>query len=344
MVKWGLMGKKKRVAVLMGGRTPEHEISLISGREVVKNLPTAKYQAIPLVISRDGATWEVVGKRGFLRAAGFTSQRPEKEWQFPKSKNLAGFADFKKLAEVVFIAMHGPFGEDGTVQGMLELLGIPYCGSGVLASSVGMNKLLFRKIMQQERILVPKFVAVREDDPFWKIYKKLGRLPYFVKPSDQGSSVGMSIVRKKKDLKRALKKAFKFGPVVLVDEYIEGLEVTCGILGEEALPLIEIIPGNEFFDYQAKYEEVGTQEIVPARISKKLTKRIQEIALRVYQTIGCRGFSRVDFILKNRREPVLLEINTIPGLTPMSLLPKAAKAAGYSYSQMLDKIVRLALE
>lgn len=295
----------------MGGKTSEHEISLISGREVVKNLPKDKYEVRSLVIPRKGKKW------------------------FPKN-----FPE----TDVAFIAMHGPYGEDGTIQGMLEMMGVPYTGSGVLASALGMDKLVFRQLMQNASIRMPKSVVV-EEAADGKV-KSLGRPPYFVKPSNQGSSVGAAIVRNKQELKMALRRARKFGKKVLIEEYVQGLEVTCAILGNNnprALPLVEIIPDNDFFDYEAKYSG-KSQEIAPARISGTLTEKVQQIALRVYKIIGCRGFARVDFILKNKQVPVVLEINTIPGLTPMSLFPKAAKAAGISYAELLDKIIQYALE
>lgn len=292
----------------MGGKTPEHEISLISGTEVVKNLPRKKYDVNSLVIPKTG-------------------KLPKK---FP-------------YTDVVFIAIHGPYGEDGTVQGMLEMMGISYTGSGVLASAVGMDKLIFKQIMQNAGIRMPKGIVV-ENEAGGKV--NLGKPPYFMKPSNQGSSVGAAIVRNQQELKEGLRLARKFGKKVLIEEYVQGLEVTCAILGNSnprALPLVEIIPGNDFFDYEAKYSG-KSQEIVPARIPNALTKKVQQIALRVYETIGCRGFARVDFILKNNKIPVVLEINTIPGLTPMSLFPKAAKAAGLSYPVLLDKIIQYALE
>ena len=337
-----------RVAVLMGGRTPEHEISLISGREVVKNLPTSKYQVFPIVISRNGREWRLTDKRSFLQVAhSFTPKKIKNDWRFPKSKKLERFTDFNNLFDVVFIAMHGPFGEDGTVQGMLELLGVPYTGPGVLASSLGMNKLAFRKVMKAEGIAVPKYLPVTHEDLDQGNLKLPRDFPLFVKPCDQGSSVGMAIVKRGEELAGAVKDALEFSPIALVDEYIEGTEVTCGILGNQqpyALPLVEIIPANEYFDYASKYEDTGTEEIVPARISPQITKKVEDISLRVYEVLGCKGFSRVDFILREGGEPVVLEINTIPGLTPMSLLPKAAEAAGISYAQLVDQIVQLALE
>lgn len=338
----------KKVAVLMGGKTPEHEISLISGREVVKKLPTSKYQAFPIVISHDGRDWQLIDKENFLKIAdSFTPKKIKADWQFPKSRKIENFTEFSNFFDVVFIAMHGPFGEDGTIQGMLEFLGMPYIGSGVLASSLGMNKLAFRKIMEKEGITIPKYLTIAERDVDQKNLNLLGDFPFFVKPYNQGSSVGTAIVKNKKGLQKAINLAFKLSPVVLVDEYVRGTEVTCGILGNEspkALPLIEIIPANKYFDYESKYNDTRTQEIVPARISPKLTKQTQKISLQVYKALGCKGFSRVDLILKENKEPIVLEINTIPGLTSISLLPKAAEAAGISYSQLLDKIIQFALE
>lgn len=307
------MKKRLRVMVLMGGKSPEYEVSLISGREVVKNLDKEKYKVSSLVIPKSGGQVQVNPKK----------------------------------TDVVFIAMHGPFGEDGTVQGMLEMMGVKYTGSGVLASALGMNKIMFRKVMQVENIPSPKYIVIHKNQGTTEILRVLGKPPYFVKPSAQGSSVGTTIVEQKKNLIKALNKAFKYGDTAIVEEYIKGTEVTCALFGNEnplALPVIEILPKNKYFDYESKYAEEGTQEIVPARISKLLTKRVQEIAVKVYQAVGCRGFARVDFLLRDNKYPVVLEINTIPGLTPISLFPKAAKAAGVSYSKLLDKIIEYAIK
>lgn len=342
--------RKIKIAVLMGGKTPEHEISLISGREVVKSLDKSKYEVLPVVISRTGRKWQLVspGKLLFLPDP-LKLKGTKKELITTREREISGIrqiADDK--IDVVFIAMHGPYGEDGTVQGMLEIAGVPYTGPGVLASALGMDKLRFRKVLISENIPVPKFVDLGSGESLSKVYRFLGSPPYFAKPHNQGSSVGASIVRSKNDLRKALDKAFEYSKIVLVDEYIGGLEVTCGVIGNEkpeALPLVEIRPlKGEFFDYESKYTESGAEEIVPARVSENLTKKVQEMALDVYRAIGCRGFSRVDFILRNGGRPVVLEINTIPGLTPMSLLPKAAKAAGISYPNLLDKIISYSIE
>jgi D-alanine-D-alanine ligase len=293
------MKTKIKVAVLMGGKSPEYEISLISGKEVIRNLDKKKYLPIPVVIPKSGKGIEKI---------------------------------LQTKADIVFIAMHGPYGEDGRVQGMLDMAGIKYTGSGITASAVGMDKFIFRKLMQFEGIPIPRLTK---------------QFPCFVKPTDQGSSVGASFVKDPEDLPVAIKLAKKYSPRVIIEEYLKGKEVTCAVLGNEkpkALPVIEIVPlKNKFFDYQSKYSKGGAQEIVPARISKELTRKIQKMAVKVYQTVGCRGFGRVDFILKDNRKPVVLEINTIPGLTPMSLVPKAARAVGISYSRLLDKIIRYAL-
>ncbi len=341
------MKKKIKVAVLMGGKTPEYEISLISGCEVVKNLPK-KFEVFPVVISRNGKKWQLFGKQKlFLLEDPIKLRGTNKDIKLPEDKELVNVGQISDRVDVCFIAMHGPFGEDGTIQGMLELAGIPYTGPGILASALGMDKIMFRKILATEGIRSPKYVVIEEGEPTEKIVNSLGKPPYFVKPHNQGSSVGASIVRSNSAMPKALNLVSEYSNKALVDEYISGIEVTCGVLGNKrlvALPIVEIIPlKGEFFNYESKYTESGAEEIVPARISSSLSAKIQKIALDVYKAVGCKGFSRVDFILKDKKKPYVLEINTIPGLTPMSLLPKAAKAAGYSYPRLLEKIINYAI-
>ncbi|MDP4009543.1 MAG: D-alanine--D-alanine ligase [Candidatus Shapirobacteria bacterium] len=297
---------KLRIVVLMGGNSSEHEVSLISGQEVLKNLDTKKYEVYPVILSKNKKL---------------------------NIKDLGWIDEFKP--DVVFIAMHGRGGEDGVVQGFLEFLGIKYTGCGVLASALGMDKISFKSLMKQNNINVPRDV----------VFKSLGN-KWVVKPSDQGSSVGVSIVRDESKLNEALKKAFEFSDKAIVEEFIEGIELSCGVLGNEnpmALPVIEICPKNEFFDYEAKYTDGKCEEIVPARISDDDTKMVQKIAVEVFKIVGGRGFARIDLILKNHVSYVL-EINTIPGLTPNSLLPKEALVAGISYPELLERMIELALE
>jgi len=343
------MKRKINVAVIMGGKSSEHNVSLASGREVVKNLDPKKFQVLPIVISRDGRNWRLTDKSSLLKIENtVVKTEPKKEIALQKSKTIEGVNSIsKRPVDVVFIALHGKYGEDGMIQGLLELAGLKYTGSRVLASAIGMDKITFRKLMIVEKILIPKYVVVKKGENFKHVHKVLKKTPYFVKPSDQGSSVGASIVKKQKDLGKALKLAHKYSELALVDEYIKGMEVTCGVLGNEkpiALPVVEIVSKKDFFDYESKYSETGAEEIVPARINKKLTTKIQNLAIKVYKAVGARGFGRVDFILKKGVEPVVLEINTIPGLTSASLLPKEAKAAGISYPNLLDRVIKYALE
>lgn len=306
------MKRKLKVAILMGGFGAEREISLMSGENVLKNLNKRRFIGIPVVIKNRNPSWLSILKR----------------------------------ADVIFVALHGTFGEDGTTQGLLELLNVPYTGSGILASALGMDKVMFRKIMEREGIPIPRYFVVKMGESIEKVWKFFKKPPVFVKPHNQGSSVGASIVRKKSDLAKALNKAFKHSNVALVEEYLRGVEVTCGILGNErpeVLPVTEIVPKREFFDYEAKYDEKLCDEITPARISTKLTKKAQDLSLRVFKVIGAWGFARADLIITDRG-PVVLEINTIPGLTPVSLLPKQAAAAGIPYPKLIEKIIKFALE
>lgn len=237
---------------------------------------------------------------------------------------------FDRDYDVVFIAMHGKGGEDGEIQRYLEGKGLKYTGSGVEASRIGMNKRKFRSLMEEKGILI-----ARETD----------RVPCVVKPANGGSSVGITVVKKQEDLERAINLAEKYDEQIVVEEYIDGVEISVGVLGNKdpmALPVVEICPKNEFFDYEAKYKEGRCEEIIPARLSQKTTKEARELAVRVFRIVGCRGMARVDMIIKNDRI-YILEINTIPGLTPQSLLPKEAEAMGISYPKLLEKIIELAI-
>lgn len=328
----------------MGGRSPEYEVSLASGKEVIKNIDKDKYDILPVVISRDGRRWQLKSAQEVL---GLGDSSPLGNLSLGELKTLKEVEPqaIAEGAELVFIAMHGPFGEDGTVQGMLELVGMPYTGSGVLASAVGMNKPMFCRLMKEAGILTPDFAVLGRNEPEEKIFEQFS-LPFVVKPPDQGSSIGVSIVRQKESLPRALEMVFEHSDKVMISEFIEGVEITGGILGNrppQVLPIAEIVPKKEFFDYEAKYDPQLCEEIVPARISLQQAKAGKEIALKVYQAVGCRDFGRVDMIISGEKIYVL-EINTIPGLTPASLLPKQAAAAGISYQALLDRIIGEALK
>ncbi len=305
--------KKLKIALLYGGFSTEREISIKTGKKIFENLDRKKYQ----VFLFDPKT----ELEKFIKAA------------------------ISKKIDLVFPALHGPWGEDGTIQGMLEILELPYVFSGVLASSLAMDKERTKQMLQTEKILMPHSIVIEKD------YRKKDlnkiKLPVVIKPIFQGSSFGVFIVRNRKKLEGAIKEAFKFGTKLMAEEFIEGREITAAVIGNkklQVLPLIEIRPKNaEFFDFQSKYEPGASDEICPAPISRALTKKIQADAIKIHKILGCRGVTRSDFIIKNG-QPYFLEINTIPGMTETSLVPLAAEVAGLSFSELLDELISLALE
>jgi D-alanine-D-alanine ligase len=304
---------KIKVLLLMGGGGSEHEVSLSSGEQVLKNFDKEKYEVIPMVMETQ-------------------------DLDLVKVKEIA--------PEVVFIALHGGVGEDGTIQKIFENEGIKFIGCGSEASEIGMDKIKFLDLVEENGIPIPKGLNVTKGDLVdLDIVKELGN-KWVVKPAGQGSSVGVTIIDDLDKLDGALEESFKYEERAIIEEFLPGMEVSCGILGNKspvALPVIEICPKNNFFDYEAKYTAGKCEEIVPARLSEETTKKVQEYALKVFELVGARGFIRVDFVIKDN-DPVILEMNTIPGLTPNSLLPKEAKAAGIEYPQLLDKMIELALE
>ncbi len=333
---------KTSVAVLMGGKSPEHDVSLLTGKGIVENLDKQKYHVIPVIISKDGLNWKIKTIDEFLKLdLKIDKQAAERQNKKPTFSKFS----IPVQPDIFFIAMHGPFGEDGTIQGMLDFVGAQYTGSGVSASAIGMNKIIFKKIIEQQNIPQPNWQILTKNKSIkTKKIDKIGP-PWVVKPSNQGSSIGVSIVENRKGFSKAAKEAFKYSPKIIIEEYIQGTEVSCGIIGNKSpqlLPIIEIRPKNDFFDYESKYTVNMCEEIVPAEISKKAAKKVEDLALKVYQAINCQDFGRVDMIIK-KGQPYVLEINTIPGLTPTSLLPQEAAAADISYPQLLDKIITSAL-
>ena len=306
---------KLTVALLSGGISSEREVSINSGNQVFEALSKTKYEI----------------------------RRYDPKTDLKKLVEDADVIDFALLI------LHGPFGEDGTIQGMLDLLNIPYQGSGVIGSSVAMNKITSKQLYIHHGLPTPLFVNLRRGESYdgKSIVNKL-KLPIVVKPVQAGSSVGMSIVKDEKDLDTAIEKAFGVDNSILLEEYIQGTELTCGVLGNddiEALPIIEIIPGedSEFFDYEAKYIPGKAQEICPARISPETTKEVMKFAIEAHKCLVCKGYSRTDFLLRDEKL-YILETNTIPGMTATSLLPQSAKVAGYSFSELLDKLIQLGIE
>jgi len=291
----------RKIGVLMGGLSSEREISLATGRLVTASLLRKGYSVAAIDVGRD----------------------------LPQRIINEGI-------EVAFIALHGRYGEDGCVQGLLEVMGIPYTGSGVSSSAVCMDKLLTKEILEHNGISTPKFSVIRKDsecDP------PPVRYPVVVKPLREGSTIGISVVSEKKDMGPALKCAFQYGDTALIEEYIAGMEVTAGIIGDKPLALIEIVPREGFYDFNTKTRGGMADYIVPARLSAAVSRNIQDIALTAHKALGCCYVSRVDFRVDPSGQPYVLEVNTVPGMTETSLLPKAAGEAGISYDDLVEMIL-----
>lgn len=304
--------RKRRIGVLMGGWSSEREVSLLSGQRVLDSLKNQGYQATGIDISRS-------------------------------------FADQIKKAkiDIAFIILHGRPGEDGTIQGFLELQGVPYTGSGVTASAVGMDKLITKMLFKQEGIPTPPFEAVTEDDeigPALTRAEKSFGYPMIIKPRAEGSSVGIELLQGKRGATDRCQRVQRgFGDFIL-ESFIPGMIATVGILGEDVLPVLELVPKRQkFYDYEAKYTRGETDFIIPARLDKRTDKRIKELAWKAHRLIGCRGFSRVDLVVKDNRKPFLLEVNTLPGLTDISDLPAEAEAVGIDYDELVFRILADAL-
>ena len=343
--------KTLRVAVLMGGPACEHAISVASGVQVTRALTTLGHTAVPILISPQ-QTWHLLDPVKLLTTSASLEKTSDTSLALlSDSRALASFSGVQtEGVDLVFIAMHGPYGEDGKIQALLELLGLPYTGSGVLASALSMDKVQFRRVMRAEGILVPEYAVVTDEsmDEIEQICRlTLGGPPLVVKPSDQGSSIGVSLVKSWDQLAAAVTLARSSSSVTLVDRFIKGRELTVGIIGSSsprALPIVEIIPDGEFFDYKAKYLSKKTKEICPADLDENIAQELQQIAIQVYRTVGAKGFGRVDFILDEHNLGYVLEINTIPGLTEASLLPKAAVAAGMSQAELIQAVISDAVE
>lgn len=327
---------KIKVGVLMGGPSSEYFVSLSSGKQLAQGLDKKKYKVFPILITQKNK-W-LIKSYQWIENIKDIDQNINKDVKSETCAiNIEPVIQKIKELDVIFICLHGKFGEDGRVQALLELLKVPYTGSGVLASVIGLDKASFKRYFSGV-IKMPKSYVI-EKGKIIEFPKIAGKL--VVKPSDQGSSVGVSIVSSHKDFIKAVKKAFEFCDRVVVEEYIAGTEVSCGVLGNSnplALEVVEIRPKSNFFDYKSKYLPGETKEIIPAKISKSLTTQAKDIAITVHKTLGCRGFSRTDMIV-NDKGIYVLEINTIPGLTPNSLFPKEAEATGISYSKLLDIII-----
>jgi len=304
--KNGIGERSKRIGVLMGGWSDEREVSLKTGQAIAGALKSKGWQVIELDVDR--AICEKI-----------------------RDEDI----------DAAFLALHGRFGEDGTVQGMLEMMGIPYTGSGVLASSLAINKVFAKIVLQNSQIPTPPFAVLEERDEM--VSDSPFGYPVVVKPSSQGSTIGTYIVKSRSELIPAISDAFKFDHQILLEAFIPGRELTVGILGAEALPVLEIVPRSGFYDFHAKYTQGETEYLCPAPMDNDLSEKIRELALNAHRALGCRDFSRVDFRLREDCQPFCLEINTIPGMTDTSLLPKAARIQGIEFPDLVERILLMAL-
>jgi D-alanine-D-alanine ligase len=305
-----------KIAVLYGGISGEREVSLSSGKGIIEALQKNGHEVIGI---------------------DFHPHRLHEITQLN--------------VDMVYIGLHGKYGEDGKIQGLLDMLGIPYVGSGVLASALAMDKYKAKQIFNQNGLPVAKGKKYSQDTDYSLIENDIltnFSFPIVVKPNQEGSTLGLTVVKTKGELSEAIKNGFQFDSDILVEEFVKGKELTVAVWGkqgeESALPIIEIIPKNEYYDYESKYAEGGSEHIVPANIPDDLTKKIQEYAVKAHQLLGCRTYSRVDFILSDSGHPIILEINTLPGMTPTSLFPDAAKAVGISYEEMIEKFIQMSKE
>lgn len=338
---------KLRVGVIFGGRSGEHEVSLVSARAVMAALSPAKYQVVPIAITRDGR-W-LMGRAG-------TAPLPERV--IAHGTRLALPPEPQALRQsrldVILPILHGPYGEDGTVQGFLELTGIPYAGSGVLGSAVSMDKDVMKRLFLQAGLPVVAYRAVArrrwEEAPravMAGLERALG-YPMFIKPANLGSSVGISKVHHRRELGPALALAARYDSKLVAEAGVDARELECAVLGNDlpqASIVGEVIPGREFYDYEAKYADASSQTLVPAPIPARIAALARRLALRAFQAAECRGMARVDFFLLRRGGRLLVnEINTIPGFTPISMYPKLWAASGLPFPALLDRLIALALE
>jgi D-alanine-D-alanine ligase len=350
------MKNRLRVAILFGGRSAEHEISLISARNIVAAMDRSKYEILAIGIDKQGRWFYDEGAR-------LLGDHEQNQVMPPRNAHLAallpgaGKSTPIRLSgrglgsvDVVFPVLHGPFGEDGTVQGLLKLANVPFVGASVLGSAIGMDKDVMKRLLRDARVPIGRFQAygrsTKDRINFTRLKKTLGQ-PLFVKPANLGSSIGISKVETRSELEAAVKKAFRFDNKILIEEFLEGREIECSVLGNDepiaSLPG-EIVTGHDFYSYDAKYiDHQGARLEIPAKLPRAIVRTVQEIAITTYKTLCCEGMARVDFFVKTDGQVLVNEINTIPGFTQISMYPKMWEASGIPYPKLIDRLIQLAL-
>jgi len=349
---------KLNLGVFFGGRSAEHEISLISAKNIIDSVNIDKYDIYPIGIDKKGRFLAYSGMDYILDYRDVTRVRLNANgvpvtFSFGQSREMIGIEDrsFKITLDVIFPVLHGTYGEDGTIQGLFEIASIPYVGAGVSGSAIGMDKEIAKRILEQSGVNIAKFLVFniyeQEIISFSKIASKLGT-PFFVKPARAGSSVGIYKINDERNFSEKINDAFRFSNKVLFEEAIVGREVECSVLGNEN-PIVslpgEVIPNHEFYSYEAKYVmEDGAQFKIPVKLPDKLIETIQADSIKIYKLLGCEGMARVDGFLTKNDEYVFNEINTIPGFTSISMYPKLWSVSGISTEDLIDRLVKYAIE
>lgn len=353
------MHPKLKIGVLFGGRSAEHEVSIVSATSVINALDKTKYEIVPIGIAKDGRWLSAVNVIQLLRDKSPIEMFPEHVLLPDPRKqslvNISGaFPQNAQKVDVIFPVIHGTFGEDGTIQGLFELADIPYVGAGVLGSAVGMDKVVAKQLLEQAGIPVAKGIAFlyseyakNEDRLIADIERKL-KYPCFVKPPNQGSSVGISKAHDRRELIAAIHLAGEYDRKILVEKAVKNpREIELSVMGNDE-PIVslpgEIIPSNEFYDYDAKYVDGKSDAHIPAKLPKSLIKKLQQTALKAYKVLDCAGMARVDFLVQKNGTIFLNEINTLPGFTSISMYPKMWEASGIPYKELLDRLIAYALE
>ena len=350
---------KIKLGVIFGGMSTEHEVSITSGTSVIKNLDKEKYEIYPIYIDKDGNWFEYTKKIQDIDIIEVGEEIKEKT-------KIINPIEYIQECDVIFPVLHGLYGEDGTIQGMLELLNKPYVGCKVLSSSISMDKVYAKFIFENSNIDQAKYVYIRSyndkyiyidkefnetivnlDDIAKIVENKLG-YPVFVKPSNSGSSIGINKAKNKLELEKYIEEAAKYDRKILIEEEIKGREVECAILGNEdvmASGVGEILSAEEFYTFDAKYKNNASRTVIPADIDEKIVKKIRETAIKAFKAVDGKGFARVDFFVENKTNDIkIIEINTIPGFTQISMYPKLWEQEGVTYGELLDKLIDLALE
>jgi len=351
------LSAKIRVGIIFGGKSAEHEVSLQSAKNVIDALDKNKYEAILIGIDKTGK-WFLNDESKFLlnitdpKLIKLNNEKKEEVTLAPEGRGSLTNLKTNKIdrrIDIAFPILHGPFGEDGTMQGLLKLAGIPFVGAGVLGSSVGMDKEITKRLLRDAGIHIGKFLSGRENylPAFMEVVKKIG-LPFFVKPTNMGSSIGINKVKSEEEFEDAVEDAFKYDRKIIFEEFISGREIECSVLGNDS-PIAsvpgEIISNHDFYSYEAKYiDENGAILEIPAKLSQEMVHKIQDMSINVFRTLECEGLARVDFFVTENKQIFVNEINTMPGFTKISMYPKLWEASGISYSELIDRLIVLAME